>query len=664
MIGRTISHYQVLDKLGSGGMGEIYKAQDARLNRMVAIKVLSRRAAGDEERRRRFIKEAQAASSLNHPNIITIYDILSDEESEYIVMEFVAGRTLTEMIPQGRHRRRQDAAIHRADFRCAGGGARRRHRASRPEARQHHGHRIGAREDSRFRPRQDDDHGADQRRHRDHRRRAADHGRVHHRHRQLHEPGAGRRQARRSAQRHLFVRRGDCTRCSPAPKPSSADSAVSTLTAILRDEVRPIAEFASGVPPELEEIVARSLRKDPAQRWQSMQDVHGMLMALRQKSDSGVLYATQIARPAKKKRSALALGLSSFVITSAIGGALFLARRSQQPAQTPPTQTARTAPAPAPPPVVTIAPAAPPPAVKKIEKSATAPVKPAPKPDNVLTNKGIIDMAEAKVSPTLMMDLIRSSKTKFDLSVPEIIRLTKAGVPEEVIGQMRDPLAPPKPKPEPPPARDEPPPGRGGRREQRVVVDMGRGLGSIPGMPPMPPFVSAQAPPGSVMLYGGLPLSLTLIDDIPLEPQPGMPLHFRVEQDLKVGGSLVISKGATVTGEILVAKPRPRFKLNPVDATDGTKIKVRASPGRNSQRNEQPVETAGYKYKEALAPAGTKYMGYIDGDQPVRSKSNGILAAFRPADGPTCTLRDMPLRYNEVRDKEAICDQSACLSCS
>src|SRR3954451_6673913 len=101
MIGRTISHYQVLGKLGSGGMGEIYKAQDSRLNRMVAIKVLSRRAAGDEERRRRVIKEGQAGSSLNHPNIITIYDILSDADSEYMVMEFVAGHTLTEIIPKG-----------------------------------------------------------------------------------------------------------------------------------------------------------------------------------------------------------------------------------------------------------------------------------------------------------------------------------------------------------------------------------------------------------------------------------------------------------------------------------------------------------------------------------------------------------------------------------
>ena len=62
---------------------------------------------------------------------------------------------------------------------------------------------------------------------------------------------------------------------------------------------------------------------------------------------------------------------------------------------------------------------------------------------------------------------------------------------------------------------------------------------------------------------------------------------------------------------------RPGFKLTTVEAIDGTKLKVRASPGRNGQRNEQPVEVPGYKYKEALAPAGTKYMGYIDGDQTV-----------------------------------------------
>jgi hypothetical protein len=104
-----------------------------------------------------------------------------------------------------------------------------------------------------------------------------------------------------------------------------------------------------------------------------------------------------------------------------------------------------------------------------------------------------------------------------------------------------------------------------------------------------------------------------------------MPLYFRVDQDVRIGPLLLVAKGAVVTGEIVFARPASRpgraaFKLNTVDAADGTKLKVRASPGRNSQRNEQLVETPGYKYKEALAPAGTKYLGYIDGDQPVSFK--------------------------------------------
>src|ERR1700741_1815541 len=101
MVGRTVLHYQFLEKLGAGGMGEIFKAQDTRLNRFVAIKVLSTSSSGDPERRRRFVQEAQAASALNHPNIITIHDILSEGDSEYMVMEFVSGKTLNDLIPKG-----------------------------------------------------------------------------------------------------------------------------------------------------------------------------------------------------------------------------------------------------------------------------------------------------------------------------------------------------------------------------------------------------------------------------------------------------------------------------------------------------------------------------------------------------------------------------------
>jgi Serine/threonine protein kinase len=101
MIDRKIAQYHLLQKLGEGAMGEIYKAQDTRLNRIVAIKTLPGAHLGDEGRRRRFIQEAQAASALNHPNIITVHDIISDGEAELIVMEYVSGKTLAELIPAG-----------------------------------------------------------------------------------------------------------------------------------------------------------------------------------------------------------------------------------------------------------------------------------------------------------------------------------------------------------------------------------------------------------------------------------------------------------------------------------------------------------------------------------------------------------------------------------
>jgi serine/threonine protein kinase len=101
MVGQTILHYRVIEKLGAGGMGEIYKAEDTRLKRIVAVKALSPRLSTDPERRKRFFQEARAASALNHPNIITLYDIISDDDMQCIVMEYVAGKTLRDVIPAG-----------------------------------------------------------------------------------------------------------------------------------------------------------------------------------------------------------------------------------------------------------------------------------------------------------------------------------------------------------------------------------------------------------------------------------------------------------------------------------------------------------------------------------------------------------------------------------
>src|SRR5258708_15866710 len=100
MVGKTVHQYQFLEKLGAGGMGEIFKAQDTRLNRVVAIKVLTSANSGDPERRRRFLQEAQSASALNHPNIITIHDIITEGDAQFMVMEFVHATTLVDIIPK------------------------------------------------------------------------------------------------------------------------------------------------------------------------------------------------------------------------------------------------------------------------------------------------------------------------------------------------------------------------------------------------------------------------------------------------------------------------------------------------------------------------------------------------------------------------------------
>jgi predicted Ser/Thr protein kinase len=101
MVGSCLAHYQVLELLGRGGMGEVYSAEDTRLRRKVALKVLPAAMAAEPERRRRFEREAQAIAALNHPGIVTIYSVEHEGGVSFLTMELVEGRTLADVVPEG-----------------------------------------------------------------------------------------------------------------------------------------------------------------------------------------------------------------------------------------------------------------------------------------------------------------------------------------------------------------------------------------------------------------------------------------------------------------------------------------------------------------------------------------------------------------------------------
>ncbi|MGA2147990.1 MAG: serine/threonine-protein kinase [Bryobacteraceae bacterium] len=325
MVGRIISHYEIIEKLGEGGMGVVYKAQDTHLDRSVAIKVLPPEMVADPERKRRFIQEARAASALRHPNIVTIYDIDQHDGADYIAMEYIPGRTLDQLI--GRKGLRLGEAlkygVQIADALSRAHAAGIVHRDLKP------GNIMV------------DEHGLVK---------VLDFGLA-----KLTEPTPGLDESTRTikptTEEGTIV--GTVAYMSPEQaegKPLDArsdifsfgamlyemlsgrrafqkDSKISTLAAVLTQEPGPLPDE---IPRDLEQVVIRCLRKDPARRYQHMDDVKVALQELKEDSESGKLSApSQRAAPAPRTHHWLwpAIGAAALVLLAAAG--FFLWQRAR-----------------------------------------------------------------------------------------------------------------------------------------------------------------------------------------------------------------------------------------------------------------------------------------------------------------------------------------------
>ncbi|HEV3510910.1 MAG TPA: protein kinase [Candidatus Sulfotelmatobacter sp.] len=315
MIGKSLRWYRVESKLGSGGMGVVYKAVDSRLGRAAAIKILSTGAL-NSERERRFVQEAKAASSLNHPNIVTIYDIDTQEVDgkpvQYIAMEYVAGETLDHLIGRKGLRIRDvlKYAVQMADALAAAHAAGIVHRDLKPSnvivspqgvvkildfglaklsepkqadayAETMHGQGSPLTEEGTIlgtvaymSPEQADGKNVDTRSD------VFSFGSV------LYEMATGRR---------AFA----------------GGSKLSSLSAVLYKDPQPASQSGAEVPPELDRIIARCLKKDPERRWQTMADVKVALEELREDLDSShVAVAGQApVRRSKPSRTKLWTGI-------------------------------------------------------------------------------------------------------------------------------------------------------------------------------------------------------------------------------------------------------------------------------------------------------------------------------------------------------------------
>ncbi len=276
MIGKTLNHYKVLSKIGRGGMGEVFLACDTKLDRKVALKVLTPELAGDADRRLRFEREAKAIAALNHPNIVTVYSVEHADDVHFITMELVGGKSLSEVLVDKRLPLNEllDHAVTLADAVAAAHRKGITHRDLKPD-------NVMFSDEGRLKVL---DFGLAK---------VADAGGVtrdetvtslesHTKEGMI--LGTVAYMAPEQAEGKSVDARSDVFsmgvilyQMATGERPFQGDTTISTITAILRDDPQPVSKFNATLPRHLSRIIKRCLEKDPNNR---MRDIGEVRVAL------------------------------------------------------------------------------------------------------------------------------------------------------------------------------------------------------------------------------------------------------------------------------------------------------------------------------------------------------------------------------------------------
>ena len=313
-------------------MGEVYRAIQSSLGRQVAIKVLPAEKVADPERKQRFVQEAKSASSLNHPNIITIYDIGQADGVDFISMEFVSGKTLDRLIPRS-GMRLNDAlkyAVQIADALARAHAAGIVHRDLKPGNIMVNEHGLvkvldfGLAKLTEAAPAGDDEATRTLRP-------TTEEGKIVGTVAYMSpEQAEGKKVDARS---DIFSFGSVLYEMVTGKQAFHADTKASTLAAILKDNPQPASQLVDGLPREVEKLISRCLRKEVNQRFQHMDDVKIVLEELKEESESGVLGAAAVAKTKPRRRLTWALSVAAALVIATVG--VWLVRSKQEVPEVP-----------------------------------------------------------------------------------------------------------------------------------------------------------------------------------------------------------------------------------------------------------------------------------------------------------------------------------------